>query len=155
MLRIKRDVILNEHWLKYKKAAIKPVFDESKIDYSTIKNDCKYFSWLFFASKAARAQASVLNEPNSEADFCFGHSLHKGVIGLELTWDADHKVIPRSFMWSTADESTKVWTLFLQHVTAAYPTLNTSDVVLKVYGHFPFFRCVLSYPNPGLPRCEK
>ena len=99
-----------------------------------IKDDCKYLTWLFFASNVAMAQAAVMEEPNSGAEFCFGHSLHKGVIGIELTCDSNHKVIPRAFMWSAEDESTSVWTLFLKHVTASYPILNTSNVVLKVDG---------------------
>ena len=88
----------------------------------------------FFASKTAMAQALVMNEANSEADFCFGHSEHRGVIGLELSCDADRKVIPRAFMWSAEDESTKVWKIFLEHVIAAYPTLDTPEYVLKVDG---------------------
>ena len=49
-----------------------------------------------------------MNDPNCEADFCFGHSKYGGVYGLEVTCDADHKVVPRAFMWSAADESTKI-----------------------------------------------
>ena len=79
-------------------------------------------------------QTLVMDEPNSEADFCFGHSIHKGVIGLELSIDADHKVFPRAFMWSAADECTEVWSRFLHHITKAYPSLNSSSIVLKVDG---------------------
>ena len=75
-----------------------------------------------------------MDEANSEADFCFAHSKIEGVIGLELTCDANHKVIPRAWMWSAADESSSVWNVFLNHLTAAYPTLNTNKVVLKVDG---------------------
>ena len=95
---LKRDVLKNEHRLKYKKSAIKPVFNDSLIDYSMIKDGCKYLSWLFFASNTAMAQASVMTEPNSEAGFTFGYSMHQGVLGLEVTCDADRKVLPRAFM---------------------------------------------------------
>ena len=37
-------------------------------------------------------------------------------------------------MWSAADESTKVWSIFLKHVTAAYPHLDTPKNVLKLDG---------------------
>ena len=134
MRKVKREVLLHKHRLKYKNAAVVPRFDETTIDYSMIDDEGRYLSWIFFASKVAIAQALIMDEPNSEADFCFGHSVHQGVIGLELTLDADHKVVPRAFMWSAADESTKVWTLFLEHLTLAYPTLNTDKVVLKVDG---------------------
>ena len=108
MRDIKLQVAANEHRLRYKNAAVKPDFDETTIDYSMICDDGLYLSWIFFASNIAMAQALIMDEPNSEADFCFGHSIHKGVIGLELTLDANHKVIPRAFMWSAADESTLV-----------------------------------------------
>ena len=75
-----------------------------------------------------------MSEPNSEADFCFGHSVYQGVIGLELTCDANHKVLPRAFMWSADDESTAVWSVFLEHISVAYPMLDNSNVVLKVDG---------------------
>ena len=134
MRQMKRRVLLNEHRLKYKQAMFKPDFDGKRIDYSVIIDDAKYVTWIFFALNVAMAQASIMTEPNSEADFCFGHSMYEGVIGLELTIDANHKVIPKAFMWSAADESTNVWRLFLHHITTAYPTLNTASNVLKVDG---------------------
>ena len=134
MRKLKHDVLLHEHTLRYKKVKNKPIFDEKSIDYSTIRDDCRYLTWLFFASKTAMAQSVVINEPNGEADFTFGHSVHQGVIGLELTCDAERKIIPRAWMWSAADESTKVWSIFLKHITAAYPHLDTPENVLKLDG---------------------
>ena len=113
---IKREVLLNNHKLRYKNARIKPPFDNNSIDYSMITKDGKYLSWIFFASKVAMEQTLVMEEPNSEADFCFRHSIHKGVIEFKLGIDADHKVIPRAFMWIAADECTEVWSRFLHHL---------------------------------------
>ena len=134
MRQLKRRVLLNEHRLKYKQADYKPDFEEKTIDYSMIIDEAKYVTWIFFASNVAMAQASIMSEPNSEADFCFGHSIYQGVIGLELTCDANHKVIPRAFMWSANDESTAVWSIFLEHITVAFPMHDNSNVVLKVDG---------------------
>ena len=134
MRRMKRDVLCHRHTLKYKHAIVKVPFDDSTVDYSMIMDNRVYLSWIFFASRSAMAQASMMKEPNSEADFCFSHAVNQGVIGLELTCDADRKVVPRAFMWSAEDESTKIWKIFLENLTAAYPSHDNPDCILKVDG---------------------
>ena len=59
---IKREVLLNNHKLRYKNARIKPPFDNNSIDYSMIIEDGKYLSWIFFASKVAMEQTLVMEE---------------------------------------------------------------------------------------------
>ena len=75
MRRLKRDVLKNEHRLKYMNAVVKPEFNESVIDYSMIKDGYSYLRWIFFASKTAIAQANVMDELNAGADFTFSHSI--------------------------------------------------------------------------------
>ena len=98
MRKVMRDIMIKRHTLKYKKVKMKPPFNESSVNYSRIKDNRRYLNYMFFASNVAMAQALIMDEPNSEADFCFGHSKIEGVIGLELTCDANHKVIPRAWM---------------------------------------------------------
>ena len=48
MRRMKREVLGHRHNLKYKHAIVKVPFDDSTVDYSMIKDNRIYLSWIFF-----------------------------------------------------------------------------------------------------------
>ena len=124
-----------DHNRKYKDAEVKPTFDKSTVDVSSILEHRRYLysSWSFAPSTSVK-QSYFLNEPNGEVDFCQAKSRVGGTFAYEYTTDADRHIVLRLAYYCIEDESAEVWRYLFRTLKKVYPNLNNEQNVQKVDG---------------------